>query len=227
MKNPAIAAAILIVLILAAQPAKAAPSFLVEPYLQSPSTDGMTVMWETLDDGSALEFWKDGETPVTVSAQKVPGRDICFVALEGLESNTLYNYRVITDQGTDETYRFKTWPADGDDVEEFKIYIKTHILGDPYYGLPEWATEVEESVLPIVRHLVGSNLINPQCGYELQNDNNEIIGEFELAWPQRRVGVWTSRGNEKKVDTHKLGWLAYDQKELQENLSILNNALGI
>ena len=114
-----------------------------------------------------------------------------------------------------------------DDVEEFKIYIKTDILGDPYYGLPEWATEVEESVLPIVRHLVGSNLVNPQCGYELQNDRNEIIGEFELAWPQRRVGVWTSRGNEKKVDTHKLGWLAYDQKELQENLSILNNALGI
>ena len=113
------------------------------------------------------------------------------------------------------------------DPEAFRIHIKTHVLGDPYYGLPEWAAELEESVLPIVRHLAGSKIVEPQCGYELQDDNNAIIGEFELAWPQRRVGIWTSRGNENGIDTHQLGWLAYDQQELRENPSILNNALGI
>ncbi|MBL3600972.1 MAG: DUF262 domain-containing protein [gamma proteobacterium endosymbiont of Lamellibrachia anaximandri] len=113
------------------------------------------------------------------------------------------------------------------DVGEFKTYVKTHVLGDPYYGLPEWAADVEEPVLPIVRHLIDANIVKPECGYELQNNKDEVIGEFELAWPQRRIGIWTLRGNEYKADVHKLGWLAYDQQEIRENLSILNNALGI
>jgi hypothetical protein len=111
-------------------------------------------------------------------------------------------------------------------VEEFKSYVKNQILGDPYYGLPEWAIDVEDSVIPIVRHLVAANLVKPVCGYEIQNEANEVIGEFELAWPERRVGIWTSRGNEKNNDMHKLGWLAYEQQEISENYSILNNALG-
>jgi hypothetical protein len=111
-------------------------------------------------------------------------------------------------------------------VEDFKSYVKNQILGDPYYGLPEWALDVEESAIPIVRHLVAAKLAKPICGFEIQDAQNEIIGEFELAWPDRRVGVWTTRGNEKSNEMHKLGWLAYDQQEITENYSILNNALG-
>jgi len=99
----------------------AAPAFLVEPYLQSPAVDGMTVMWETGDSDNQLEYWKDGDPPVSVSASVVPGRVIYFVALSGLESNTVYNYRVLTSGGTGETYRFKTWPAEGDGVTNFKL----------------------------------------------------------------------------------------------------------
>ena len=113
------------------------------------------------------------------------------------------------------------------DTDEFKSYVMNHILGDPYYGLPEWAIDVEEPVLPIVRHMIGAGIIKPECGYEMQSETGEVIAEFELAWPQRRVGVWTTRGNEKSVDMHRLGWLAYDQQELKENLAILNNALGL
>ena len=113
------------------------------------------------------------------------------------------------------------------DIVEFKTYIKTDVLGDPYYGLPDWAINVEEPVLPIVRHLIDASIIKPECGYELQNDKDEVIGEFELAWPQRRIGIWTTRGNEHKAAVHTLGWLAYDQQEIKENPSILNNALGI
>lgn len=71
------------------------------------------------------------------------------------------------------------------------------------------------------------SIIKPECGYELQDDKDEVIGEFELAWPQRRIGIWTSRGNEHKAAVRTLGWLAYDQQEISENPSILNNALGI
>ncbi len=147
---------------------------------------------------------------------------------EGVQSGYSESVAVLIEEGSDvikaasqNNYRVF------DNIEEFKAHIKVHILGDIYYALPEWAIEVEESALPIVRHLVGSNIVKPECGYELVGDNNEIIGELEFAWPQRKLGIWTSRGNEKKVDTHKLGWLVYDQNELKENLSILNNALGI
>ncbi|MFC1889303.1 fibronectin type III domain-containing protein [Thermodesulfobacteriota bacterium] len=160
MKKQAIVLSLSLVMILAGQPATASPSFLVEPYLQNPSTDGMTVMWETLDDGSALEYWKDGDTPVGVNAQKVPGRNICFAALDGLESDTLYNYRVITDQGTDEIYRFKTWPADGDDAGEFKMII----FSDSQGNHPERLLDICEN-----------GIIDKECsGGEVQNCPEDI-----------------------------------------------------
>jgi hypothetical protein len=108
----------------------AEPNFLVEPYLQSPAVDGMTVMWETGDGDNRLEYWRDGGPVVAVPASAVPGREIYFVTLSGLESNTVYHYRVTTSGGSDAVYRFKTWPTQGDGVTEFTLVVMSDSQGD-------------------------------------------------------------------------------------------------
>jgi hypothetical protein len=124
-----------------AQMLLAAPSFLVEPYLQSPATDGMTVMWETGDGDNRLEYWKDGDPPLSVSASAVPGRVIYFVTLSGLDSNRVYNYRVVTSGGTGETYRFKTWPLEGDGMTSFKVLA----ISDSQGNWPERLQDICEN----------------------------------------------------------------------------------
>lgn len=130
MKRTAIIGLIAVSSLLPIRTAAAAPSFLVEPYLQNPSTDGMTVMWETMDGGSRLEYWKDGQDPVATSAQRVSGRDIYYVTLSGLDSNRVYNYRAVTDQGPSTSYKFKTWPAAGDGVDSFKMVLFSDSQGN-------------------------------------------------------------------------------------------------
>ena len=130
MKITTIATALILACTFTAGPSIAAPTFFVEPYLQYPSALGMTVSWETADSGSRLEYWIEGETPSIATAQTVPGREIRFVTLGDLTPNTRYNYRVITDQGADDAYSFKTWPAVEDDVEEFKMVIFSDSQGN-------------------------------------------------------------------------------------------------
>jgi len=117
-------------LVVTAHEVRAAPSFLVEPYLQSPSTDGMTVMWETGDGDNRLEYWREGGPAVAMPASAVPGREIYFVTLTGLESDTVYHYRVMTSGGSGAVYRFKTWPVPGDGVTDFKLVVISDSQGD-------------------------------------------------------------------------------------------------
>jgi hypothetical protein len=111
-------------------------------------------------------------------------------------------------------------------IDDFKKYVMQDILGDHFYGLPEWVRDMDSKLLPLVDHLVVHKLPLPECGFELQNEQGEIIAEFELAWPQKNIGIWTRRGNERKVDTQSLGWLAYDIQEVLENPDLLDFALG-
>ena len=107
-------------------------------------------------------------------------------------------------------------------IEDFKKYIKNDILGDHYYGLPGWAADVDEKLLPLVRHLVAHKLPQPECGYELQNSGGEVVAEFELAWTQRKIGIWTNRGNETQIDPRPLGWRTYDIQDVVENPNLLS-----
>jgi len=111
-------------------------------------------------------------------------------------------------------------------VEEFQKYAMNDVLGDHYYGLPEWASDVNEQMLPMIRHLVKHKLPQPKCGFELQAPTGEVVGEFELAWPERRLGIWTHRGNEMQIDPRILGWLAFDMQEILENPDLLTLSLG-
>jgi len=150
------------VLILAPRVVFAEPAFLVDPYLQSPSVEGMTVMWETGDSDNRLEYWSDGNPPVSVSASAVPGRQIYFVTLSGLESHTLYNYRVATSGGVSPAYRFKTWPSDGDGVTDFKLVAFSDSQGN-------WPARLQD--------LCENGVIDKECsGGVAENCAQDIAG---------------------------------------------------
>ncbi|GAA3566564.1 purple acid phosphatase family protein [Marinobacter xestospongiae] len=105
-----------------------APAFIVRPYLQAPGTDTMTVMFET--EEASPQVWarpfgsSDAFREVAAEINSDDGL-VYRARLNGLSSNTLYEYFVLT--GADEQQRvsqefaFKTWPQAGDGVTEAKI----------------------------------------------------------------------------------------------------------
>tara|TARA_Y100001973_G_C5183644_1_gene326437 strand:- start:137 stop:1279 length:1143 start_codon:yes stop_codon:yes gene_type:complete len=50
----------------------------------------------------------------------------------------------------------------------------------------------------------------PEVGEEIQNENNEVIAELELAWPLRKIGVAVSKDDAKAA--YKLGWKVYSMR---------------
>ena len=44
----------------------------------------------------------------------------------------------------------------------------------------------------------------------LQDENNEVIAELELAWPLRKIGVAVSK--EDAIAAYKLGWKVYSMR---------------
>lgn len=105
---------------LAQQPAPRPLAFHVEPYLQLPTTNGMTIMWETtLPTPSRVEY---GLTPelgqVRDDAQPVT---LHQVRLGGLQAGTAYYYRVRSDTLVSRVYRFRTAPPPG--TTRFKVAV--------------------------------------------------------------------------------------------------------
>lgn len=130
--------------------------FLVEPYLQSPGTDRMTVMFEPEATSQAkVEYRKLGDTAFAEQAANVlavqqnPAALISTEAapytarITGLASNTTYEYRVVTDADTTPLLRFKTWPADGDGVAQGRFMV----ISDTQSNNPDWITRVMEQGL--------------------------------------------------------------------------------
>ncbi len=111
------------------------------------------------------------------------------------------------------------------DVDALKTHVMHSILGEVKYGLPDWADELDDSIVSVARHIIKTQLDVPDCGYELINDQGEVCGEFEIAWPHRKVGIWTGRGNESQSDVRTMGWLVFEQHEVLENAELLNRAL--
>src|SRR5438876_10257102 len=88
------------------------PAFLVQPYLQLPMTESITVMWETtVKLPSRVEF---GVTPnlnrIVEAAAPVQLHE---VTLYGLEPATAYHYRVCSGDLASEVSSFRTAPTPG------------------------------------------------------------------------------------------------------------------
>lgn len=111
----------------------ARPALTVGPTLQNPGTDHMAVMFETTELKPTVWVRKAGSTGsfTIVNAVNAEGdfndASIFFGDLKGLDSNTLYEYAVVT--GTSAApkvagpYQFKTWPRESDQVKSAKFAV--------------------------------------------------------------------------------------------------------
>ena len=113
-----------------------------------------------------------------------------------------------------------------DDAESFRVYAARKVLGDLHYGLPEWAQQVEDTAIPVVNHIIKSDLPVPECGAEIQMDSGEVAGEFEFVWEDPRVAVWFSseRAPQRAMLAAK-GWRLFSLEEVVELPKLLEVAL--
>jgi len=117
--------------------------WLVQPYLQWATTDGMTVRWETSRPSTSVVHWakqvqfvgeKKDRRPVFANKQAVEGRRLLHeVRISGLEPDTAYYYRVETvdDKGRklmSGVLSFQTAPAGG---EPFAFAVISDTQGNP------------------------------------------------------------------------------------------------
>lgn len=113
-----------------------------------------------------------------------------------------------------------------DDAEEFRVYAARKVLGDLHYGLPEWAQQVDEAAIPVVNHILKSDLPVPECGGEIQMGTGEVAGEFEFVWDDHRVAVWVSDERAPhRVMLAAQGWRLFSLDEVVELPRLLEVAL--
>ncbi|MEG0920126.1 MAG: choice-of-anchor U domain-containing protein [Comamonas sp.] len=131
-----------------------APSFLVSPTLQHPGTDRMSVMVETNEAEPSVWLRKKGSSttfsriPMATGSGAFSDASIRFADLQYLNSNTLYEYAVVT--GTADApkvsplYAFKTWPKAGDAVDAAQFVV----ISDSQDGLESrFKTITEKGVM--------------------------------------------------------------------------------
>ncbi len=86
-----------------------AEGFLKGPYLQNVRQDGITIMWETISEMNTKVGY--GPDDSYGRERSVTGkRSIHEVTLDGLEVETLYHYRVISDDLVSDDHTFRTAP---------------------------------------------------------------------------------------------------------------------
>ena len=113
-----------------------------------------------------------------------------------------------------------------DNVEEFRVYTARKVLGDLHYGLPEWAQQVDEAAIPVVNHILKSDLPVPECGGEIQLNTGEVAGEFEFVWDDHRVAVWVSAERApQRAMLAAQGWRLFSLDEVVELPKLLEVAL--
>lgn len=196
-------------------PVPALSGFLVNPYLQNPTPNGMVVMFEpaAATTVAKLEYRPLGETawqsvdaviePVqsnssgTLSTEAAP----YTARLVGLRSNTTHEYRVVTDAGTTPLLRFKTWPAPGDAVDTGRFMV----ISDTQGNNPDWLKRVTNEGL-IARDcggdinvcverihgvIIPGDIVND--GEDLKQWREEFFGSGEALW--RYVPIIPAIGN--------------------------------
>ncbi|GEA50260.1 hypothetical protein VIN01S_10640 [Vibrio inusitatus NBRC 102082] len=97
-------------------------NFLATPYLQHPATDGMTVMFEpeSLTTTDSVVYYREQGNEGPYKPMVSSSRDyddlglVQLARVEGLKSDTKYDYFVRTTDGDSKIYNFRTWPTSSD-----------------------------------------------------------------------------------------------------------------
>ncbi|WP_431687714.1 metallophosphoesterase [Hahella sp. NBU794] len=160
-----------------------APDFIVQPYLQAPASDQMTVMFETGE--SNAEVWVrpfDGKgefTRVSAESHSLDGL-VRKAPIHQLSSNTLYEYYVVTkvlgEQRATPRYAFKTWPQAGDGVEQARVIA----LSDTQLDRDEYAK--------VLTNVVNQGFLQHECDAAQPQTCAENIAAITISGDVVQVG---------------------------------------
>ncbi len=181
--------------------------FIVNPYLQNPGPDRMTVMFEPELDSIIPEMQVEYRILGTQTWSAAPalledirflnpdrgddlGQSVYAARITGLSSHTTYEYRVVTGAGTTSTMRFKTWPRPDDGVQVGRFIVISDIQGNHPYWLTRIfekgviARDCEGDVLQCVEKFAGiiitGDLVND--GDNIQEWREEYFAVGDSLW---------------------------------------------
>ena len=109
--------------------------------------------------------------------------------------------------------------------DKLKRYVAEHILDDPAAALPEWAQHVRREAVTLIELLIDQDLPRPEVGYDVMSGNGKVVGSFELAWPEQKVGIWDARGRPNPIPETIVGWHLYGLDEIGEAPHLLTRRL--
>lgn len=144
-------------------------NFIIHPYLQMPSSDSMTVRFETVDKHTQVWARPKGSSDgfIVVDAELIDESisDTRTAVLEGLKPSTMYEYFIVALNPQDEekieskspTYAFKTLPNQGDNTE-----LNIVAIGDTQNG----------DTIGVLADVVNKGIIPYAC-----EDNEETCAE--------------------------------------------------
>lgn len=148
-----------------------APALTVGPTLQNPGTSHMAVMLDTSESSPTVWVRKKGSASAFTIVEAKRATDafadntIAFAELTSLESNTLYEYAVVTGDSRAPKvagpYQFKTWPAALDGVSQGQFVA----ISDTQNGLSNR-----------LRNIVSNGMIANHCEGVAANCADRVAG---------------------------------------------------
>ena len=112
-----------------------------------------------------------------------------------------------------------------EDVRQLKRHVADTILDDPYVVMPEWAQSLAKNALSIAEWIIDHDIPEPLVGFDVQDASQEVVGEFELAWPEQKVGIWSNEGRANPIPETLVGWHLYTLDEVCEKPALLTHQL--
>jgi len=76
----------------------------------------------------------------------------------------------------------------------------------------------------LINRLSGLNLPLPQCGFELNNEQGEIIAEAFLAWSDLKIVIIFDELEEDSATFTQAGWNVFLNSELAKDIQSLLSA---
>jgi predicted phosphodiesterase len=183
------------------------PRFLVEPYLQSVTRTGITVMWETEEACTAVVEYGSTFPPKQQAKVEKPGT-VGEVALTNLEPNTKYFYRVVCTDGEGrkaegKPLTFMTAPGVGD-AFSFAVIGDTQRNPVVTAKVAKLMWERRPNFVVHVGDVVDDGAAKAQWTGDLFKPCNELFG---------RVAVFPCIGNHEKDHPHYYRYFALPKPE--------------
>lgn len=113
-------------------------------------------------------------------------------------------------------------------IEEYGSEILQEHVDEEFSPPEEWDNVIEvidESCIPPLKELIRENIELPVVGYEVQSGNGMVIGELELAWEDKKVGIILDEDEVVVEQLKRQKWNIFLAEDLEASASTLKSAL--